>query len=252
MRVILALILSLITLPLWAQERNDFWILWERDLPVIGDCTGSDCIQSTYFGHYINGMDASSAQRFFHGLQNFASDPSHANIRLPHSALCLSGAENPVYPDASLLEKASKIEMLQGLSGVHIDLRAVRGPQSFKGSFGERAQVFMEKTFAAHGIQILAKEDAAKTTGNPVVTMRFSAEVHGCRPWSVSLSMSQRLLIARMPELMFEGTTWSTSARQDESNGDFGPEDAAEKVLVNFAQAWAEANDPKWVKPKSN
>ena len=80
--------------------------------------------------------------------------------------------------------------------------------------------------------------------------MRFSAEVFGCRPWSVSLSLSQRMLLAHDVNLLLEGSTWSSSARQDETNADFSASQAMEQVILAFVNAWREVNDPTWVAPE--
>ena len=256
MRVLLFTLCLLIGMPAFGQsaetgERNEFWVIWERNLRPFADCEGTDCGNTYYFGHYIDGMDSGQAQQFFSGLGSFAASPSNANIRLPHSPICLGGDTGEELPDPTLLEVATALETLRGLAGVHVDLRGVRGPQAFRGSFGERAQEFTVSVLADHGIPLLNKEQAAATPGNATLKMRFSPEVHGCRPWSVSLSLTQRLLLARKPDVMIESTTWSSSARQDESNVDFLAENAMEQVIIAFAQAWSEANDPSWVKPES-
>lgn len=251
MRALTLIFAVLLTLPnlAFGQERNDFWIVWERGLPPLPDCKGEECTQSMYFGHYIDGMDGSQAQSFFQGLGQFASEPRNAGIRMARSPLCL-GPQPEAIPDVTTLKKAPKIELLRGLEGVHVDLRGVRGPQSFRGSFGEEAQEFLEAAFAQHNIPILSKEDAAATRANATLSMRFSAEVFGCRPWSVSLSLSQRMLLAHDVNLLLEGSTWSSSARQDETNADFSASQAMEQVILAFVNAWREVNDPNWVAPE--
>lgn len=255
MRVLLMGFYLFIAGPLSAQpatnvERNDFWVVWERNLPAFSECTGNDCTNSYYFGHFIDGMNSDQAQQFFSGLGRFATTPGNANIRLPRSPLCLAGETKETFPDPAQMETSTALDTLRGLSGVHVDFRGVRGPQAFRGSFGERAQNFMLLVFAQHNIPVLTREEAAATPGNATLKMRYSAEVHGCRPWSVSLSLSQRLLLARAPQIMVESTTWSSYGRQDEANADFQAENALEQVIIAFAHAWSEANDPTWVKPE--
>ncbi|MEM9350928.1 MAG: hypothetical protein AAGA47_11765 [Pseudomonadota bacterium] len=248
MRNLAFIFASLLGLPAGAQtaEINDFWVFWERSVPTLGECaTGQDCAQSLYFGHYIDGMDTNQAQRFFDGLGRFASTPRNTNIRLGQSPVCL-GPQPEALPDATQLALAERVETLRGLDGVYIDLRGVRGPQSARGSFGDKAQAFMLEVFARHDIPILTKKEAAARPGNPVLSMRYSAELNGCRPWSVTLSLSQRVLLARAPTIMLQTTTWSSSARQDESNADFLEDNAMQQVLLAFAQSWSEMNDPNW------
>lgn len=232
--------------PAQARESNDFWVVWERHLSAIPGCDGEDCTQSLFFGHYIDGLDGPAAQNFFNGLAPFASTPEHAAIRMTRSPICM-GPQEPTIPDVTTLEIADRSEFLRGLAGVHVDLRGVRGPQSFRGSFGEQAQAFLEASFSEHEIPILSKEDAAATRANPVLTMRYSPEVHGCRPWSVSLSLSQRMLLAHDVTLLLEGGTWSGSARQDEANADFDEAQAMEQVILDFVSAWRAVNDPDWL-----
>ncbi|MEM1374978.1 MAG: hypothetical protein AAGF78_11425 [Pseudomonadota bacterium] len=231
--------------PAQASETNDFWVVWERHLSAMPGCDGEDCSHSLYFGHYIDGLDGPEAQRFFNGLAPFASAPENTAIRMGRSPICLEPPK-PGLPDVTTLEIAEKSELLRDLPGVHVDLRGVRGPQSFRGSFGEQAQAFLEASFAAHDIPILTKEQAAATRANPVLKMRYSPEVHGCRPWSVSLSLSQRMLLAHNVTLLLEGGTWSGSARQDEANADFDEAQAMEKVILDFVAAWRAVNDPSW------
>lgn len=236
---------ALAAAPVFARETNDFWVVWERHLSALPGCDGEDCSQSLFFGHYIDGLDGPEAQRFFNGLAPFASAPENAAIRMTRSPLCL-GPQEPTVPDVTTLEIADRSEFLRGLAGVYVDLRGVRGPQSFRGSFGEQAQAFLEASFAAHDIPILTEEEAAATQANPVLTMRYSPEVHGCRPWSVSLSLSQRMLLAHNVTLLLEGGTWSGSARQDEANADFNEAQAMEQVILDFVAAWRAVNDPEW------
>ncbi|MCH2076949.1 MAG: hypothetical protein MK180_08680 [Rhodobacteraceae bacterium] len=80
--------------------------------------------------------------------------------------------------------------------------------------------------------------------------MRFSPEVFGCRPWSVSLRLSQRMLLVHDVNVLLEGSTWSSSAFQDEANADFSATQAIEKVILAFVNAWREVNDPTWVAPE--
>ncbi|MEO0485227.1 MAG: hypothetical protein AAF092_04885 [Pseudomonadota bacterium] len=222
-------------------EENDFWVIWERTLPGLPDCDGQTCDEAFYFGHLIEGMAPGEAQQFFAGLGAFVETPGAANIRMPRNPMCL-GPQPATLPDATQLELAQRLDTLRGLPAVHVDLRGVRGPQSFRGSFGETAQAFLEEVFTKHGIAILTKEEAAATQGNATLTMRYSSEVFGCRPWSVSMSMSQRVLLARDPTLMLQTSTWSSSARQNEADADFMEEHAMEQVILAFAQAWSEAN----------
>ena len=217
-------------------------MIWERTLPALPDCDTDECREAYYFGHLIEGMAPGEAQQFFAGLGAFVETPGAANMRMPHNPMCL-GPQPAALPDATKLDLAQGIDTLRGVTAVHVDLRGVRGPQSFRGSFGETAQAFLEETFTKYGIAILTKEEAVATQGNLTLNMRYSAEVFGCRPWSVSLSMSQRVLLARDPSLMLQTSTWSSSARQNEEDADFDEEQAMQQVILAFAQAWAEAND---------
>ena len=144
----------------------------------------------------------------------------------------------------SQMEPVERIDTLRGLNGVYADLRGTRGPAAFKGRFGADAQTFLEKVFARYGIPLLTKEEASALPGNPTLVLRFSVEVNGCRPWSVTLSLNQRVLLARDLTKMFETTTWSARAGQLETDVNFVEDHAMEQVILAFAQAYHAANYP--------
>ncbi|MEM6480012.1 MAG: hypothetical protein AAF647_13365, partial [Pseudomonadota bacterium] len=170
------LLIFMCATPLCAQENagtDEFWIIWERELSAIEPCEEEDCSHSITLGHFIGDMEPKAAQKFFSGLGRFAAGPGDTHIRLPENALCFAGDAHDM-PDPTTLERADKVDTLRGLTGVHVDLRGVRGPQSFKGSFGERAQAFMLRIFEEHDIPILTKEAAQASPGNAVLSMRYS------------------------------------------------------------------------------
>lgn len=231
-------------------EVNNFWLIWERHLGTIPNCEGPECDHALYFSHLIDGYSNAQAQQFFGGMQRFVKNPQHRNMRLPQSPFC---APEPAeldeltlaYPDPTQLELAAKMDTLRGLEGVFVDLRGVRGPQAYDGQFGILAQEFLARMMTEHNIPILTREEAEAHPGNPILSMRYSPEVIGCRPWSVSLALSQRLLLARDPTIMIEGTTWSASAGQNEADVDFREDNAMEQVIIAFVEAYVEANTPK-------
>lgn len=248
--------LGLAASPSWANnlESNNFWVVWERSLNASTLCDADHCTNHVYISHFIEGMETPLAQRFFGRLQDLTNTPTHANIRTPQSPLCFQTGTVETRADINpaMLELANKVDTLRGLNGVFVDLRGVRGPQRFDGQFGPRAQKFVETIFAEHDIPILTREEAEAHPGNPTLSLRYSPEVIGCRPWSVSLSLKQRLLLARKTELMIEGTTWSGSAMQSEADADFREDAAMEQVIIAFAEAYVEANSPALSEAPSN
>lgn len=145
-------------------------------------------------------------------------------------------------PKVGSVEYATAVETLRGLEAVHIDLANVIGPPWYRGEFGPAAQTQMLEIFGRAGITILSKEEVAETQGRPTLTMRYSPDVAGCRPWSVSLTLKQDVALTRAPNLVIHATTWSTSRRENQDDPEFDPDDAVEGVLVAFAQAYTEAN----------
>ncbi|MEL6607836.1 MAG: hypothetical protein AAFO58_08925 [Pseudomonadota bacterium] len=225
-----------------SDDDNVFWVVWERTLPELRDCDGATCDGGIYFSHRIDGMTSDVAHRFFGRMADFAQTPGDTNIRTQRSPMCFQDGGAVVMPDVTALDVATATQTLRGLEGVLVDLRGVRGPASADGEFGTRAQAATEARFADAGIPILTREAAEALPANAVLTMRYSVEVQNCRPWSVSLSLKQRVVLARAPHLMLHTTTWSASARQSEDNSDYDAMDAMEEVILKFVQAWKDAH----------
>ncbi len=228
-------------------EQNNLWFMWEHIPQSDPLCVGAEeCApESQLRSHFMMNVPTQDAASLFQRLEPSAQYYGNANLTHDQLPICLDGPENGLIPpDIAALEYAEKIDTLRGLAGVHADLRGVRGPATFKGQFGVEAHNFLVEVLAEAGIPLLTKEQVETTPGRPVLGLRFSPEVHGCRPWSVSLSLKQDMLLSRDLTLMLSGTTWSASQSQSEADADFSPRDAMKNAILSFVEAWQLAHKP--------
>lgn len=229
-----------------ADETNNLWIMWER--VQSGQCDDPPCdpVQDLR-SHFLMNVPPADASSFFNGMSETAQIYGSANLTHESLPICWDTPKTEAEyapPNILDMEYTDKLSTLRGLPAVYVDLRGVRGPAEFKGQFGKEAQDFVEEEFRKAGISILNKDQLAQTPGRPILGMRYTPEVNGCRPWSISMSLKQDLLLARDLNQMLSSTTWSGSSRQSESDPDFMPRDAMQTVIQQFVQAFVEAQKP--------
>lgn len=220
-------------------EENNIWIMWEH-LPQGRSCAGDDCKPlAEYRSHFLMNVPPTEAGSFFNGLRPTARTYGSADLTHDRLPLCY---DDPAPPDHLKLDYAERLDTLRGITAIYADLRGVRGPANFKGQFGEEAQEILTKAFKDLKIEFLTKEAHPKTPGRPKLSLRYSPEVHGCKPWSVSLALSQDVHIARDFTQILSTSTWSASQRQSEADADFTAKDALRGVIEKFVSDWKAAN----------
>lgn len=234
-----------ICLILWGQttraqtaDTHNLWIMWEH--------LQENEETSRFRSHLMLNVPQTHAQTFFENLAPSARTYGAANVEHETSPICLAEEEPepslPTMIDTTNLEIADKLTTLSGLNGVFLDFRAARGPRTFARDFGAEVHGYAVNALLEAGIPLLTKEELQTTPGRPTLTLRYSAEISGCRPWSVSLSLKQRSALTRDLTIILEGTTWSSAARQSEDDVDFGVLDAFRQVIAAFTSDYAKAN----------
>lgn len=231
--------------PVVAQS-NNLWVMWETVPSEAG-------LPSDYRSHLMFNVPQAEAEDFFYSLIPSARRYGTANIEHQSSPFCKPKAEKPL-PQMSFIddrdrEPLEKKETLRGLDGVFADLRGVRGPPGYQSNFGEDAQALLQKAFAEAGIPILSREQMEEAPGRPTLTMRYSPEVSGCRPWSVSLSLKQNVVLTRDTSVMVNAVTWNSSARQSEEDVGYGAYDAVEDAIKVFVADYLSVNRPDGPRP---
>lgn len=240
MRCLRLTLLSLVCL-IWAtiahtQEHNNLWVMWERVV------NGQP--KSQFRSHLMLDVPPAEAQTFFNNLAPSAQTYGTANLTHETSPLCLSQPPSATMDsiDTISLTLADKTATLRDLVGVYVDFRAVRGPRTFTGNFGETVHSYVVGELQQAGIPLLTKEEIETTPGQPTLTLRFSVEVVGCKPWSVSLGLTQLVVLTRDTSLMLNATTWSGSARQSEADIEYDALEALRDVVALFTADYAKAN----------
>ena len=229
-----------------AVEANTIWVMWERTNGQALACQQDDCgSQSTFQSHFLMNLPTDQAQILFEDWAPLAALKGSANVT--HDRLPICGFSEADPTEITSVKEADRgmvdrLETLRGLTGIYADFRGARGPAWYRGEFGETADQMMRVAMQQAGVPLLTKEELANTPGRPQLSLRFSAEVPGCRPWSISLSLKQTVVLTRDLTMMFDTTTWSASERQSEEDVDFGPENAIQSVLTTFAQSFLKAN----------
>ncbi len=219
-----------------SQEHNNLWVMWERVV------NGQP--KSQFRSHLLLDVPPAEAQTFFNNLAPSAQTYGAANVSHETSPLCLSQPppKELTSIDTTPLTLADKVATLGGLNGVFVDFRAVRGPRTFTGNFGETVHSYVISQLQQAGIPLLTKEEVETTPGKPTLTLRYSVEVVGCKPWSVSLGLTQLVVLTRDTSIMLNTTTWSGSARQSESDIEYGAMEALRDVVAAFTEDYAKAN----------
>lgn len=251
-RAMLAVLGSLFATTPLAQTggQNNLWLMWEQVAPLAPGCNlAAGCEPpSELRSHFLMGVPEVQARTLFQQLEPSARYYGSANLTHEQLPICFDGPDGDgVSIPANLTEVpyAEKIDTLRGLQGVFADFRGARGPAGFRGQFGEEANEFLVTQFSQAGIPLLTKDQLPTAPGRPILGIRFSPEVLGCRPWSVSLSLKQDLLLARDPSLMISSTTWSASQGQKESDADISAREAFQNAILAFVEAYTQANTPE-------
>jgi hypothetical protein len=222
-----------------SNEQHNLWIMWERAV--------ADKDEAKFLSHLMLNVPPDQARRFFENLTPSAITYGAANVTHETSPICLADQQQQDKPEMTMIdtlgmEVADKIATLRGLNGVFVDFRAVRGPRTFTRDFGAEVHSYTVKALQAAGIPLLTKEEVEKTPGRPTLTLRYSVEVVGCKPWSLSLGLKQTSVLTRDFSIILEGTTWSGSARQSEDDVEFGAFEALQQIVSAFATDYAKAN----------
>ncbi|WP_299842968.1 hypothetical protein [uncultured Jannaschia sp.] len=227
-----------------AQETSNLWLMWERSGIPDRACLLSgrlDCPSLEEFrSHFLLQVPPVAADELFRSLAGSAAHYRSADIRHDRLPICMETLEAETGP----AEMATPVQTLKGLDGVHADFRGIRGPAGYMGDFGSETQNFMLQAFAEAGIPLFDKEEIEAVPGRPTLSIRFAPEVSGCKPWSVSLSLSQTVVLDRDHGKALTAGTWSAASGQDEANVEFGAADAVKTVIAAFVVAWQEANGP--------
>jgi hypothetical protein len=235
---VVALIWALIPPIALAQttERANLWVMWER-------LATSDSAPQ-FRSHVMLNVPPEQAQTFFNNLAPSAQQYGMANVAHAKSPLCLTQEKHdePRVIDVTGLELAEKETTLRGLNGVFVDFRAVRGPRTFTGDFGTTVHDYVVAAFQQSGIPLLTKDQIDQIPGRPTLSLRYSDEIGGCRPWSISLGLKQTTVLSRDTAILLEATTWSASTRQSEDDIDYNALNALRDAVTLFIADYAKAN----------
>jgi hypothetical protein len=220
-------------------EQNNLWVMWER--------SSLDKANAQFRSHLLLNVPPEQARSFFEKLTPSARTYGSANVAHETSPICLADQAEQEHPEIGMvdtlgMEVADKITTLRGLDGVFVDFRAVRGPRTFTRDFGAEVHSYVVKALQNADITLLSKDEVDVSPGRPTLTLRYSVEVVGCKPWSLSLGLKQTSVLSRDLSIMLEGTTWSSSARQSEENVEFGALEALQKIVTAFTTDYAKAN----------
>lgn len=222
-------------------DTNNLWVMWEN-IP------GEKPAQSHYRSHLMFNVPQTTAEDFFYALIPSARRYGNANVAHEKSPLCMAldppepATTSPLQVDEASLEIADKVATLRGLNGVFVDLRGVRGPPGYRANFGEDAHAYVLRAFADAGIPVLTREEMENAPGRPALKLRYSAEVVGCRPWAIYLSLTQTVVLTRDTTIMLEVPTWNTAKRQSEEDVAYGAYDALEDAVGLFITDYLTAN----------
>lgn len=227
----------------WAQDR----LLYLEAAELSEDCTVlQDCIETpVQTSRQVLRMTPENLNAFLNVLADSADMRNLPDMRRrPPSAQCAAMTADRV----DTLEAAPMTDAagtLRGLTHVHFDAMAVKGPNGDSASFGEMLHPRMTADLEAAGLVIVALEDLADVPGQPHLRISFSPMIDdgGCiRPFRASLQLKQSVVMTRDPTIRYEATTWSKSVAQAFTNANRTPEIAMTEALDAFIADWQLTN----------
>ncbi len=249
--VLLSAVLSLLALPLRAQQQDRFWILWEKQFYAGENCPGNPrcVVRRNYTSRQFQPPDMTNIYRLFGMLDGnalaqgrLAEHPDAPRICQHNDAEILLGF------DPERLPKSEKIEVLRDLAGVHFDLKSLGPPPNHGRNFGRDLHAAFVERFRAAEIPILSKEQVATTPGQPTLSVFFSHSGGDGRcdyVYTVFASLSQTVLLTRDLRIKVSAGTWAFSAASTADGYQGTERDLILMVADRFIQDFQTVNPPE-------
>ncbi len=200
-----------------AQTQDRFWILWERVKHVGQHCPGgAQCAeQHTYSSRPLETNNSGFIYRLF-GLSSALHKGGELPLDHPDAPLICrhNQAELTQGFDPETLPKSEKIEVLRGVSALHMDLSNLKAPPGFSDTFGAGVHAQFVSLLQEAGIRIVDADALALVPGQPVLNLYFSfsdPEDLCDYQYSVFASLSQEVLLARDLRIKVSAGVWSYS-----------------------------------------
>lgn len=138
------------------------------------------------------------------------------------------------------IPRAEKLAPLVGHPGAFFDTKTLDDAEVTEGF---SAYVITELQRA--GFRFLTREEMEQTPGRPKLSLRFTPrrESAGCIiPFSISLSISEEVVMVRNPALKLSGSAWAKTVKENLANRNYAPRNSLEEVVSAFAKDWQTAN----------
>lgn len=103
---------------------------------------------------------------------------------------------------------------------------------------------YLRTRLTAAGMRFLSKEEMEQTPGRPKLSLRYARhrESEGCIiPFSLSLTISEEVVLIRDPELKSTTTIWSGTIRENLANRNYRPASGIRELVDKFLVDWLEA-----------
>lgn len=103
---------------------------------------------------------------------------------------------------------------------------------------------YVRTNLLAAGVPLLSKEEHDKTPGRPKLTIRYSKhrESAGCIiPFSLTLSITEEVVLVRSPGLKTTTTIWSGTVRENLANRNYSLTSGIRELVDKFLEDWRAA-----------
>jgi len=142
--------------------------------------------------------------------------------------------------DFHRLELSEVQDLLKDHPGVYFDSGALDSVDDTR-SFG----TFIRTQMQGAGVRFLTEEELETVSGRPVLSVRYGVrrESAGCIiPFSIAMTLTEEVVLARNPDLKISTKIWSRTARQNLANRNYTLESALREVVDEFLKDWNSAN----------
>lgn len=231
-----------------AQTQDRFWILWERVKQVGLHCPGGvQCTQQhTYSSRPLETNNSGFIYRLF-GLNGALQGGRELPLDHPDAPLICrrNQAELTLGFDPDALPKSEKIEVLRGVTTLHVDLTSLKAPPGFSDTFGTVLHAQFVTLLQEADIRIVDEDALALVPGQPVLNLYFSFSNPDdlCDyQYSVFASLSQDVLLARDLRIKVSAGVWSYSTGSSALNHVGNEADAILRVAEAFVRDHRQVN----------
>lgn len=208
---------------------------------ILQDCL-EDPVQTS---RQVLRMTPENMTSFLAVLSESADMRNLPDMRRQHDGSQCTSATHSMHETLEDVPLTDAAGTLRGLTHVHFDAMAVKGPNGDAATFGAILHPRMVSLLESAGLTVVSAQEVVDVPGQPHLRVSFSPFVddRGCiRPFRASLQLKQSVVMTRDTSIRYEATTWSKSVAQAFTNTNRTPEIAMMEAIDAFIADWTLSN----------